>query len=199
MISILGLGISYSTLSVIAVLIICILVGAWRGLLKTLFGMIAIILSLVATIFLSPQLYPVFAKMNTFVNMGAAGAKLATFVSTIVVSVGVYIILKVIFFFINRSLSNLPVIGVVNRVLGAVFSCAVGFFIISFVFYVFTLLSNIEFFGKIIADASKDVVGVHLTQHNVITQILNVLASKIPKIQEFVNAINSAFVSATIA
>lgn len=195
MLSILGMSFSYSSIAILAVLVLCLIIGIFRGFMKSLFGMLAVILSIVATIFISPQLYPLFAKMTFFANLGTLGSNLATFTSTLVVSLGTYIILKVIFMFVRRALRGFHIVTVADRILGAIFNVVIGFFVISFVFYIITMFSSVPFFSSIVQDAAKDPIGKFFTENNVIELILNSLAKTSPAVQSFIDALNGAIPS----
>lgn len=188
-ISILSAGISYSTISIIIVLVLFAVIGGFRGLFKSLFGLLSVGLSIVAAIFISPSLYPAFAKIPALSD--GVGIKISQFLSIIVVTIVAFIVLKIIFFFVNRMLSGLPIIGWLNRVLGAIYGFAIGFFLLSLLFYIATIFNGVSFFTKILEDAAKDPFSTFFTQNNVIAKILEALAKSNETIRKFVEGISA--------
>ena len=101
-----------------AAIVIAMLVGFWRGLVKQIFVLAGVVIIAIGTSYLSPV---VAGWLSGAIESDATCTIVAILITLVVLSV----VYAIITSFISRLINKTPGLGKVNRILGAVFAFAV--------------------------------------------------------------------------
>ena len=119
----------YISVFIIAIYVIMMIVGYKRGLLYELVGLLFTLLSVAVAWFVSPvlaDLFPIIDLENLSEETKILSKlfDLNQLINTVAYFLIVFLILKLLYFFVSlllKSLNNIPVIGTLNKFLGSVF------------------------------------------------------------------------------
>lgn len=184
------LPISYATIGAIVILLLGLIIGSCRGLVKSLFSIISTIGSIIVAMFAMPYVSNFLMKQQFVANLGEIGAKLVAVLSFVISWILAYLILKLIFAIINKLFTGNGVIGKINRFLGGIFGLASAFLVTIVIAYLINMFQNIGFFASIVQNANTDPVGKWLFSNNLLEQILQWLSDKVPAIKQFIDSIS---------
>ncbi len=193
MFSILGLPqlpISYATIGAIVILLLGLILGSCRGLLKSIFSIISTIGSIVAAMFAMPYVSNFLLQQEFVKNMGEIGAKLVAVLSFVISWILAYLILKLIFAIINKIIPDGGALSKINRFLGGIFGIASAFLVTIVLAYLINMFQNVGFFQSIVENANTDPVGAWLFSNNLLEKILAWLGEKVPAIKQFIDSIS---------
>ncbi len=187
------LPISYVTIAVIVILLAGLFRGIKKGLIAILLDIVSTVGSVVAAIFGGPYLAN-FLSTQKFVEgigeLAPAIISIASFVIVFILAILVFKLLGRIF----RKLNDIPVVGFVNKILGAVFSIALsGLFIIIICYVINNFAQLITPLNGIIENAQIDPIGRYLFDNNLLDRILDFLSEKIPAIAIYVDTVRGLF------
>ncbi|MDE6550692.1 MAG: CvpA family protein [Clostridia bacterium] len=128
---------SVSAVSIVAAVIfaVCLLIGLWKGLLRTALSIVVLGAGIGLTALAAPKLLQLIAEKNYFNQSWLTPflAEMLVFVLTFAVFVAVLSIIKAV---ILKLFNKLGALKLTNRLLGAALGGVIGFFIAGIVIYV---------------------------------------------------------------
>lgn len=181
------MAISYVTIGAGVVLLVCLIIGLKRGMLRSLLSLISVAGSIVATIFLAPLLAPSFQDLSFVTKIKGYGFNLAPIMASLIVFLGVFIITSIIFHFIIKAFDSIEILKSIDRILGMIFHLVSGFAFIIIVCYIINMFN----ISSIIENAKTDAFGNWLISNNIIDQLLQKLGENNSKIKDFIDSIPS--------
>lgn len=169
---------SVSVVSIVAavIFVLCLLIGLWKGLLRTALSVVVLGASIGLTALAAPKLLQLVAERNYFNQSWLSPflAEMIVFVLTFAVFVAVLRIIKAV---ILKLFNKLGALKLTNRLLGAALGGVIGFFIAGLVIYVYvTVIQQIKQITPEEAVATLDPFAAWMYKADIFSKIVGALS-----------------------
>ena len=175
---------SYITILSLIVFVICLIVGAFKGIVQALLKLLIAGGTSVITILLTPYIANALnesAFADKDVHPGIVSG-----VSALIVAIVCIVIFSIIAWLINKRVEE-STLGPANRVLGAILYMFIGLIFLILIGYVINIFREAEFMQPVIENAEKDAFSRWLISNNLFTSFMEAVAKDGGVFDKFIN------------
>lgn len=175
---------SYITILSLIVFVICLVVGAFKGIVQALLKLLIAGGTSIITILLTPY---IANALNTSAFAGKdVHPGIVSGVSALIVAIVCIVIFSVIAWLINKRVEESP-LGPVNRVLGAVLYMFIGLIFLILIGYVINIFRDADFMKSVIENSQKDAFSRWLVTNNLFNSFMEAVAKDGGVFDRFIN------------
>lgn len=144
-----------------AIIVICVLQGAYRGLVLKVYSLVRIVLLLVVTLILIPLLLPAFPA-------GLQAREGIAFLSALVITaIALHILAKVL-----KIIDHIPVVNTVNKLGGAILGLVIGLLLVWTALLLIGAMQELEWCRKVSSYISQSPILMQFQALNPLAKIL---------------------------
>lgn len=175
---------SYITILSLIVFVICLIVGAFKGIVQALLKLLIAGGTSIITLFLTPY---VAASLNNSTFAGKdVHPGIVSGVSALIIAVVCIVVFSIISWLINKRIEESP-LGPANRVLGSILYFFIGFIFLILIGYLIHIFRDTEAFKPIIENAQKDAFSRWLISNNLFNSFMEAIAKEGGVLDQFIN------------
>lgn len=180
---------SYITILSLIVFVICLVVGAFKGIVQALLKLLIAGGTSIITILLTPYIANALntsAFADKDVHPGIVSG-----VSALIVAVVCIVVFSIIAWLINKRVEK-SALGPVNRVLGAVLYMFIGLIFLILIGYVINIFRDAEFMKSVIENSQKDAFSRWLVSNNLFNSFMEAVAKDGGVFDRFIHGFQDA-------
>lgn len=186
---------SYITILSLIVLVICIVVGAFKGIVQALLKLLIAGGSSIITILLTP-----FVANN--LNNSAFEGKdvhpgIVSGVSALIIAIVCIVVFSIIAWLINKRVEESP-LGPANRVFGAILYGFIGLVFLILIGYVINIFRDTDAMKSVIENSQKDAFARWLITNNLFNSFMEAVAKEGGVFDQFINGFKGESASGDI-
>lgn len=175
---------SYITILSLIVLIVCIIVGAFKGIVQALLKLLIAGGTSLITVLLTP---PIANSLNesAFKDKNVHPG-IVSGVSALIVAIVCIVVFSIIAWLINKRVEKSP-LGPANRVFGALLYGFIGLVFLILIGYVINIFRDTEAMKSVIENSEKDAFSRWLVSNNLFNSFMEALAKEGGVFDKFIN------------
>lgn len=186
---------SYITILALIVLVVCIIVGAFKGIVQALLKLLIAGGSSLITVLLTPV-------VANGLNESAFAGKdvhpgIVSGVSALIIAVVCIAVFSVISWLINKRVEKSP-LGPANRVFGAILYGFIGLVFLILIGYVINIFRDTDAMKSVIENSEKDAFGRWLISNNLFNSFMEAVAKDGGVFDKFINGFKGDSVSGDV-